>query len=147
MTSKLDIGWLAGFLEGEGHFAYDCSPGIRLGSTDKDIVERTSYLLGGNHIRGPYQYRINKKPVYYTEIWALRAICWMMTIYPLMGIRRKQRIKEIIERWKKAPTKANRYRVKLIPKCHPERRHFAHGLCRPCYDHNKRKKAKEVKEL
>ncbi len=133
MSNTLEIAWLAGLLEGEGCFSYQCSPGIRIGLTDKDIVERVANNLG-HHIRGPYKYRINNKPVYYTEIWGSAAIGWMMTLYDFLGERRKQKIKEIIARWKIAKTKAHRLGTARNISCsHLGKRHYAHGLCRNCY--------------
>lgn len=133
MTSTKDICWLAGILEGEGCFCYQCSPGIRVGMTDKDIIERIASLIGHN-VRGPYKYRVNKKPVYYTEIWGSKAISWMMTLYCLMGNRRKERIKEIVTRWRLAPTKAHKLGTARVNDCgHTDRKHYAHGLCRSCY--------------
>jgi len=41
-----------------------------------------------------------KKPEYYLKIYQSEAIQWMMTIYSLMGDRRKSKIKEIILIWK-----------------------------------------------
>jgi len=113
MTSLSDIYWVAGYLEGEGYFGYGKANGhrsksltfkISVGSTDRDVVEKASRILSGivrlhsngNGIRNGYA----KKQVYDFTIHGSKAIQWMMTIYPLMSIRRKARIKETILAWK-----------------------------------------------
>lgn len=134
-----DLHWLAGILEGEGCFCYSCSPGIRMGGTDKDVVDRIGQLLG-RHTRGPYKYKANRKSVFYTEIWGSNAVVWMKLLYKLMGTRRKQKITEILSRWNKAPTKAWKAGTGETPNCHPKRRHYAFRLCRSCYRKDKYKK-------
>jgi hypothetical protein len=126
-----DLYWLAGLLEGEGCF---CSPGIKLGVTDRDVVVRVARILE-RHVRGPYKY--GYKPVYYTEIWAGPAIDWMRKLLPLMGRRRAAKIRSIVARWKKAPGKGHKKGTGARPRCHPNRRHYAFFMCRSCYRKNK----------
>lgn len=109
MLDLKDLYWLAGLLEGEGCFSkhtYNRSkninlnwkPKLEVGSTDKDIIIRASLLLTK---RDAIWVRASKnKPFYYVAIRSKHAIGWMMTLYPLMGIRRKAKIKSIIEDWK-----------------------------------------------
>jgi hypothetical protein len=137
----INLCWLAGILEGEGSFPYQCSPGICIGSTDKDIVERVAKYFD-RKIRGAYKYKLNKKPVYYTEIWGIKAIEWMKRLYPLMGIRRKQKIKENLKRFKKAPGKGHNKGKGEKPLCHPLRPNYAFRLCSSCYKKMKRRKEK-----
>jgi hypothetical protein len=127
-----DLYWLAGLLEGEGCFTYSCSPGIQLGMTDRDVVERVARLLE-RHVRGPYQYKANRKPVYYTEVWGIEAINLMGQLRPLMGARRAKKIWEIQQRWAKAPGKGHKLGTGAVAQCHPKLRHYAAGMCRNCY--------------
>jgi hypothetical protein len=105
------IYWLAGILEGEGCFylaklssKYKNMKGfcIKLAMTDKDVVERSAKIIGNNTI----VYRRHNglrstKDVYIIRVTNTKvAISWMMTLYPLMGIRRKIKIKELIDEWK-----------------------------------------------
>jgi hypothetical protein len=133
LASDITVAWLAGILEGEGCFEYQCSPGIKLGMTDRDIVERVSLALGRNRVRGPYQYHGNKKPVFYTEIWGSSAIAWMRRLLPLMGERRSAKITAHIARWEVAPTKGHKLGSGMTALCHPEKPHYAHRKCRECY--------------
>ena len=131
------IAWLAGLLEGEGCFTYQCSPTIRVGMTDKDVVQRIAALFG-RHVRGPYKYRDNMKPVYYTEVNGAVAVDWMQTILGFMGKRRSVKIREVLKKWDAAPTKAHKIGTGNVAECHPHRRHYAFGLCSACYKRAKR---------
>lgn len=99
MSSQL--GWIAGLLEGEGYFGtkkgYPC---ITLNMTDEDIVRRAQTVLGGN-VSGPYNYRSHEKPIWQLNITKqAQAAGWMMTLYPMMGLRRQARIREILLKWR-----------------------------------------------
>lgn len=101
MNTK-DIYWLAGLLEGEGCFGLSGSKGgsarISLNMTDKDIVERAASLLGAE-VKVVKRYP-NRKQVYRIEIFSSKAVAWMMTLYSLMGVRRKETIEKSISFWK-----------------------------------------------
>ncbi len=115
-----NIYWLAGLLEGEGCFIthvitkntrngkFDYKQfQFKLQMNDRDIVERAAALIGSNptiHKR-EYRFHYNKKPGYEIHINGSLAIQWMMTIYTLMGIRRREKIREIIEEWKTYKTR------------------------------------------
>ena len=115
ITTK-DICWLAGWLEGEGSFMW--TPNGRAknlativgSSTDLDVVQRAAGLLGEKPLltrpravkRIPDTW-VSTKPLYRTRIRGARAIGWMMTLYPMMGVRRKEKIREILEKWKVTP--------------------------------------------
>ncbi len=134
-----DLYWLAGLLEGEGCFCYYASPGIQLVMTDRDVVERAAALLD-RHVRGPYQQPGNRKATYHTDLWGENAIGWMKKLKPLMGARRTSKIEEILSRWGNAPGRAHKSGTGLTPQCeHPEREHYAFGLCRSCYRKDKYK--------
>ncbi len=104
MLNSSDLNWLAGFVEGEGYFGYNDTPKFVVGSTDRDVIERASRIL--NHKirlerRDKVDFRVTKlKDMYRIEICAIKAISWMMTLYSLMGSRRKEKIREIITTWK-----------------------------------------------
>jgi hypothetical protein len=134
--SSNDLCWLAGLLEGEGCFVYDDSPGIRVGMTDLDVVQRVALLLGNRRVRGPYNRSTHgslNKDVYYVECWSGPAIEIMKAILPYMGVRRSAKINEIIDRWTTAPTKGHKFGEGSLARCHPEKRHYANGLCRACW--------------
>lgn len=108
-----DIYWAAGFLEGEGCFhirnraSGTRQPTLSAASTDPDTIARIVGLLGTT-ITGPtdnsHGLGGNKsKPIYSTILTGRRAIGWMMTLYSLLGGRRKAKILEILTIWRNQP--------------------------------------------
>jgi hypothetical protein len=103
-----DIYWLAGMLEGKGSFyTYTKKnlkqsltyPEFTFQSVDRDITRRVARITKSN-ISAVKPYGSSKQLSYKIRLCSTRAIQWMMTIYPIMGIRRKARIKNIISVWK-----------------------------------------------
>ena len=114
--TDIDIAWLAGLLEGEGcfHIANRIdSYGnkrivIQLCMTDKDIVERAANLLDV-----PLKCRNRKtksgKNLYTANVWdSDKAIAWMLTLYPYLGIRRQSKIRDCLAVWKNMPGRGKR---------------------------------------
>lgn len=106
MISLTQIGWLAGLLEGEGSFVWHKTirdkgrPRIQISMCDKDIIARVANYFNAT-LSGPYgPYKTQKQPYWYTHCSGKRAIEWMMTIFPLMGERRKIQITPLIQKWK-----------------------------------------------
>lgn len=115
MIPVKDIAWLAGFLEGEGSFGWYrhsnrgySIANIQVSSTDLDVVQKAAVLFGVK-ARGPYNNsRLgfapeNCKPIYKTSVGGKLAIQWLMTLYPFMGARRRERFREILNHWKNDP--------------------------------------------
>jgi len=103
MIDPGDIRWLAGLLEGEGCFLYKSTPSIVLKMKDKDVVEHAANLLGGRGVRlgaPPVKPQWNQQ--YSCAVYGARAAGWMMTLYGLMGMRRKDKIREVLAKWKVA---------------------------------------------
>lgn len=102
-----DIHWAAGLLEGEGSFGYypiaggQCSPRLQVGMADLDVMERLRSLLGIKMlIHRRKANRLATKPHYCMALSGKRAIGWMLTIYPLMGERRRAKIRDIVAKWR-----------------------------------------------
>jgi hypothetical protein len=102
MTTINQIHYVAGILEGEGSFlVYGYSPTIRLAMTDKDIVVRVRDIISPERLVHDYKNkRTNHKIVYIFTSHSTEAIQWMMTLYPLMGERRKEQIRAVLAAWK-----------------------------------------------
>lgn len=122
MINLKDLYWLAGILEGEGCFfarkgskikdtkrkkskingTHHTIFGINLYMNDEDVIRRASNIMRPHdnryHDKAP-DYRTNSMG-YGFNVSGKHAIAWMMTLYPLMGNRRKQKIREIITFWK-----------------------------------------------
>lgn len=121
MTELKDIYWLAGLLEGEGCFGLSGSKGsarISLAMTDLDIIEKAAGILGGT-VR-QYPPKPNRKQVYKVEIFSSKAVGWMMTLFPLMGERRKQRMEKSIDFWKQQKRKNPQGAGRRVPRCKAE---------------------------
>lgn len=104
MPSVKEIAWVAGILEGEGTFSLIRGrlPSVSLSMSDSDIIERVRVLVDPTRLISVTadQPRKDNKPRYTVTLNGTRAIQWIMTIYPLMGIRRKARIRHLLEVWK-----------------------------------------------
>ena len=108
MITTKEICWLAGLLEGEGSFSIypngpngGISPRLRLSMGDKDVVERVAHLFKTKVYKyDDYRGNTPRKSMYVTVAGSNLAIQWMMTIYSLMGERRRNKIKEILDIWK-----------------------------------------------
>ena len=105
MININDIYWVAGMIEGEGTiFLSKNSPGISVTSTDKDVMQRVAKIMMGyvndRHWHNKKTRVIGYKPAYVVVLYGRNAIQWMMTIYPIMGERRKEKIREVIGGWK-----------------------------------------------
>jgi hypothetical protein len=103
--STLQIGWIAGILEGEGSFGLTnnkTTPCIWLGMTDKDTVEKLRDLIDPSQDISISEdnRKDTYKPVYRLTLNNKRAVGWMMTIYSLMSERRKAKIRECLTAWK-----------------------------------------------
>lgn len=108
MIDVKDIYWAAGIMEGEGWFGHSKNNGIKKGicasleMTDKDTIDKFSSIFdfGTRSVRllpsGKTSYK-----------WSVtnqrKAVGFMMTLYSLMSIRRKEKITEIIDSWKLRP--------------------------------------------
>ena len=91
--------WTAGLLEGEGSFAWrnSYSAKISCGMTDMDVIQRLQDHWGGNINKQTYKAKPHYKDVY---VWVLSgdaAISLMLQLLPLMGERRSERIREVLQ--------------------------------------------------
>src|SRR5712691_9526273 len=115
MCRTADIHWLAGFLEGEGSFGKNNSgvPQISATSTDLDVVRRMATIVGGpvyDHWHGR-----NAKPHWKRAYRCVKGgnatAGWMMTLYPLMGLRRRLQIEKVLKQWMgRPPSKVYQFR-------------------------------------
>lgn len=95
------IAWLAGILEGEGSFARGSYARIDLAMTDLDVVRRAADIMGVDRV---YEEPIpGQKTRYRFGVYGRPAAAWMMTLWPLMGGRRRERIAEQLLKWRATP--------------------------------------------
>jgi len=135
--TTLHIAWLAGLLEGEASFMRrNGSPSIKIQLTDRDVLDRAASILGGTVGRNSYQPKgkATYKPVYHLSIHGMRAIAWMMTLYPMLGVRRRKKVREILEAWKSSRSQLHASRgTRTMAICHRDKPVVARGLCQKCY--------------
>ena len=100
-----ELRWLAGLLEGEGHFRWDRKPIIQVQMTDRDVIERAGRAMGSPSIRPGYKskrLRVDGSPrlaSFCAGAYGTRAAELMMTLHGLMGIRRKNQIRMALAEW------------------------------------------------
>lgn len=100
------IYYLAGLFDGEASFGWRAKNGpvIQLRMTDFDTVSRVGRIVG-KCPTGPYQYDMKRKPYWVIDISGGKAVGWMLTLYPLLSLRRQARIKDVVTRWKISPNR------------------------------------------
>ena len=111
-----DIYWLSGLLEGGGTFFIrpnGTSPMIKVAMKDKDVIKRVQFMLGGNYAF--IESCVNNSPFYTYQIFGLLSVQWMMTLYSLVGERRRVRILEILNLWKGYIS--DRHRMSIGDRC------------------------------
>ena len=106
--SDIDAAWLAGILEGEGHFGYNkrkytrkstgevkffYDPYVHLQMTDKDVVYKVAFLFQSKSVRTYQDERGNRKLLYRVGCnGKTRLPSLLKSIFPHMGERRKIKI-------------------------------------------------------
>lgn len=142
-----NLHWLSGLLEGEGCFS-GCSnrpshPSIQLAMTDRDVVEKAATILG-SRVGGPYfqkKRKVNgeaRLPFYRCGVSGRFAVGWMMTLYSLLGSRRRKKISGLLYLWmrdvsikSRSPRSPNGTRT--VSKCRPDKPVVSRGMCSVCY--------------
>lgn len=98
--NDLEIGYLAGLIDGEGSILIVKKGGqtVRVVSTDLDIIERAHAYSGGlGTISGPYEYK-GRKPHWYWLVCDIDEVELLITsVYPHMCQRRKQAIDSVLD--------------------------------------------------
>jgi hypothetical protein len=107
ITSQ-EIGWLAGWLEGEGTFYFTKSKSsptaiVQVFSVDRDIIEKAARLTKGKIYW--IKPRNNSQGGYRLHLESDLAIDIMEMVLPLMGERRTVQIKQALEGWRTRPNK------------------------------------------
>lgn len=95
-----DLAWVAGFVEGEGCFAWNGkSPRLTVTGTDPDVMGRFASITK-RRVRGPIEKGGNRKQQYVVDVYGPVAAGWMMTLLPMLGSRRKRRAIEVLSAWR-----------------------------------------------
>jgi len=117
MIKREDLYWLAGIIEGEGCFSLNGkSPVILVEMTDLDIIERVRALMAPHVILYTITHPGSKNSFKF-QLCGTKANGWMMMLYPILGIRRRAKIREILTVWKN--TRPNDGRADYCKNGHP----------------------------
>lgn len=99
-----ELYWAAGFLEGEGSFGRCSGPARNNGQlritchqVEKEPLIRLKALFGGL-VMGPH--RTPTRPIHLWSLQYRSAVGAMMTLYPLMSMKRKSQIRAALDYWK-----------------------------------------------
>jgi hypothetical protein len=95
-----DLHWLAGLLEGEGSFLKPSPsepklPRITIEMTDEDVIRKVAGLFEVKYY-ATLRRSDGRKVTYKVQVKGGRAVSIMQRVFPLMGIRRKQQIMNVI---------------------------------------------------
>lgn len=98
-VTAIDIAWLAGLVEGEGNISVNGrSLTIRIKMTDHDVILRAADLLEGKVYRAPVPE--GRRLQWLTQVKGSIAAGWAMTLYPWLGIRRRQQVRDGMTHWR-----------------------------------------------
>lgn len=94
----LELGYVAGLYDGEGSTSVRTNRvQVRIGSTDKDILEKVLVFTDVGSINGPFKLESGKL----NWVWNLtdkeQVVEFLSSIYPLVSMRRQERITEALE--------------------------------------------------
>ena len=110
--TSAQIAWAAGLIEGEGSISLDGpyrrTPRLVLGMTDKDVVEKfkdTFKFSNRIYTRVP---KPGYKPYHTLVLTGKNAVGLMFTLFPFLGARRREQIRNVVSVWKSSPGKKGR---------------------------------------
>jgi len=71
--------------------------------TDRDVVERAAVLIGSRSVSEQPPYGFGTKTSYRARSDGLRALAVMVAVSPLLGVRRREKVREILDVWEHNP--------------------------------------------
>lgn len=109
-THPYELGYVAGIIDGEGCIRLPrfYQPDVKVKMTDLDVLERCRATTGVGRISGPYTPE-GCKPQWTWYVCGRDAAALLMTIYPLLGERRRARARDVLRRWRSVPYRTARY--------------------------------------
>ena len=128
MIKLTEIAWLGGLLEGEGCFSLQNKiyPLISLQMTSVDAVTKAAILMKSSVYR--------QGNILNARTTGVRAISWMMTLYPYLDRHRREKIASIIKVWKEHKYVQSPNGIRLMSTCHPDKLVYgSNQLCKACH--------------
>lgn len=96
--NHLEIGWVAGIIEGEGNFhAHDSTFQIRVGMTDKDIIDRLIETTGIGTYTLTDRSHLGYKNCHTWTVSAINDVIHLLvSIVPLLGDRKRGEVMKML---------------------------------------------------
>ena len=139
----MEVAWVAGLLEGEGCFCTKTGGAqyVNCSMTDEDVVRKLHAIVGRGYVTTTPPRGLGRKRVWTWRMGGREDVKWLCeTILPYMGLRRSQRISEVIYNIENRPP----LRAKKAEMIHGIRRGYSKGCrCDLC----KRSEALYVRDL
>lgn len=105
-----EIAWLAGLMEGEGHFSlHSTRVQIVIQMTDEDVLQRAARIAGAGNVTGPYQVKT------YRPIWrwvvseAGQVVDVAELVRPWLGQRRQAQLDAMLQGWLDDPVRRRKH--------------------------------------
>lgn len=148
----INLGWAAGFLEGEGSFSGGAkmrhAPSVSAAQVEKEPIDRLISIFGGK-CKQRITRGFSTKPIWIWSLDAYRSVQVMMTLYTLMSPRRKEQIEIVLRHW----ATSRRVRRRGATEClrgHPQTAENVfvvrgYSKCRQCRTLNKRARRARLK--
>jgi len=98
--NDVELGWVAGFLEGEGCFQGRCKGAVLVSASQvqREPLERLQTLIGGP-IRIYPQKNPKHQPFHRWHVLGDVAVDLMLEIFHLMSPKRREQMEAILKRW------------------------------------------------
>jgi hypothetical protein len=94
--SSIDLGWVAGFLEGEGYFSKGSSISVQASQVQLEPLERLQKLLGGSIHKYSHKGKPTHNDFYKWGVHGMTAEEVMKLLFPLMSPKRQKVIAETL---------------------------------------------------
>jgi len=96
-----DLVWLAGLIEGDGHFSLtEGRPIVGISMKDEDVIDRLAKMWETSYSKETPRKK-GWSPVFKCSISGKKALVWMRTMLPYLGARRSEKVKRICHDFEK----------------------------------------------
>jgi len=127
---RSDLAWAAGLFDGEG--TVRCKGRYRivaLSMTDESCVRRFAEAVGAGTVSGP-DIRPNRKPMWLWWACSANAVVVADVLLPYVDERNRQRLAELIDRYRADKSGVCEYCGKQFERAHRDRRFCGHYCAR-----------------
>lgn len=148
--NREELAWAAGFIDGEGSFILHKThgkkgkreygrPRLDVSQVDRRVLDKLRGILQFGKVYGPYRpQKKNHNDFYLFSVRGLEEVQFILgAVWQWLSSVKQEQAKNVLLAYYELN---NRPRlpygpVPRIPKCHPERKNSARGMCAVCYQH------------